>query len=155
VAVGLGWRPGEGGKTALACCGSVAIAFALKEQLKYAFGRTWPETWTNHNPSWIGDHAFGFHPFHGAEGWASFPSGHTTLISALAAALWQRVPSLRWLAVTLVVLVVLGLAGSDFHWVGDMVAGAFLGTGSAVGVVAFGGLRRGPAAPASSANLPR
>jgi len=142
AAVGLGWRPGECGKTGLACCASVAIAITIKEQLKRAFGRTWPETWTDHNPSWISDHAYGFHPFHGGEGWFSFPSGHTTMITAFAAVLWQRVPSLRWLAVTLVLLVVLGLFGADFHWIGDMIAGAFLGTGTAVGVVTFSGLRR-------------
>jgi membrane-associated phospholipid phosphatase len=135
AAVALGWRPGECGKTGLACCASVALAIMIKEQLKYAFGRTWPETWTNHNPSWISNAAYGFHPFHGGEGWSSFPSGHTTVITAFAAVLWLRVPSLRWLAVTLVVLVVGGLLGSDFHWVGDMVAGAFLGTASAVSVV--------------------
>jgi membrane-associated phospholipid phosphatase len=135
AAFACGWRPGEWGKTGLACCGSIALAIMIKEQLKYAFGRTWPETWTNHNPSWITNAAYGFHPFHGGEGWSSFPSGHTTVITAFAAVLWQRVPSLRWLAVTLVVLVVGGLLGSDFHWVGDMVAGAFLGTASAVGVV--------------------
>lgn len=140
TAVALGWRPGEAGKTALACCVTVATTITVKDQLKTAFGRTWPETWTNHNPSWISNRAFGFHPFHGGQGWFSFPSGHTTLITCLAAVLWIRSPGLRWLAAALVVLVVVGLYGSDFHWIGDMVAGGFLGTACAVGVLAFGGL---------------
>ena len=27
------------------------IAIVLKDQLKYAFGRLWPETWVDNNPS--------------------------------------------------------------------------------------------------------
>ena len=28
--------------------------------MKYAFGRLWPETWVDNNPSWIHDGAYGF-----------------------------------------------------------------------------------------------
>src|SRR3989449_5377361 len=30
---------------------SLAIADAVKDKLKFAFGRTWPETWVRNNPS--------------------------------------------------------------------------------------------------------
>lgn len=43
--------------------------------LKYAFGRLWPETWVHGNPSWIGMHQYGFVPFHGGQGYGSFPPG--------------------------------------------------------------------------------
>jgi membrane-associated phospholipid phosphatase len=137
VAVCAGWRPGSKGMTLIATCLSVATAYEAKECLKRAFGRTWPETWVAKNPSWIHDGAFGFHPFHGQEGWFSFPSGHMTVMAAMAAALWSRVPSLRWAWVTLAGLVALGLYGCDYHFVGDMLAGTFLGIASAKGVLAL------------------
>jgi len=65
---------------------SLAVAVIIKDQLKFAFGRPWPETWTRNNPSFIRDGAYGFHPFHGGGGYASFPSGHTTMICKIGRA---------------------------------------------------------------------
>ena len=132
-----GWRPKQAGTTLIAICLAVVLAFAMKEALKYAFGRTWPETWIDRNPSWIGDGAYGFHPFHGGEGWHSFPSGHMTLITASSAVLWQRVRRLRGLAATLVLLVAIGLFGADFHFISDLVAGTFLGGACGAGALAL------------------
>jgi membrane-associated phospholipid phosphatase len=116
------------------CC-AVLIAFVLKEELKWAFGRTWPETWIKAvpNPSYFGDGTFGFFPFHGGQAYASFPSGHTTAISAFAGALWFIAPKWRWLWAALVLAVVIGLLGADYHWLSDIIAGAALGgaTGAA------------------------
>jgi membrane-associated phospholipid phosphatase len=137
-----GWRPKEGGITFIAVCLSVIVAVAMKDRLKYAFGRTWPETWTHDNPSWISNGVFGFHPLHGGEGWFSFPSGHMTLVTSVAATLWLRLPKLRPLCVILVAAVAIGLFGADYHWVGDMVAGTFLGAICATGIVALLGGRR-------------
>ncbi len=151
------WRPGETGLTLIACCLSEEVAYAIKEQLKWAFGRTWPETWTNGNPSWIANGAYGFHFFHGGEGWASFPSGHMTMISAVAAVLWVRARGWRWLWAALVALVAVGLVGSDYHFVGDMIAGTCLGSGCAAGVLALlahvaeGGRKSGPAGAGAGA----
>ncbi len=142
IAVGLavacgGWKPGEKGLTFVASCLAVVVAYAIKERLKFMFGRTWPDTWVDNNPSWIKDGAYGFHFFHGGEGWSSFPSGHTTVMAALASVLWIRIRAWRWLWAGLVLLVVVGLLGADYHFVGDMVAGAYLGAVCAAGVVAF------------------
>ena len=134
AAVG-GWRPGGKARVFLACCLAAAIAFAAKEQLKFAFGRTWPETWTNTNPSWIADGIFGFVPFHGGRGWAAFPSGHTTLIAAPMAVLWLEVIRWRWLWAGLVILVGIGLIGANFHWLSDVIAGAGLGIAAGFGAV--------------------
>src|ERR1700674_2598812 len=61
----------------LLLCGiSIAVSALLKEQLKFAFGRTWPETWIHNNPSLIRDGVYGFNLFHGGAGYSSFPSGH-------------------------------------------------------------------------------
>ncbi len=108
------------------CC-AILIAIAVKEVLKGAFGRTWPETWVCNNPSYFGNGTFGFFPFHGGQAYASFPSGHTTAITALAGSLWVLCPKLRWLGVVLTLCVVIGLLGADYHWLSDIVAGAILG----------------------------
>src|SRR4029077_20288442 len=82
----LGLRGLNGGKlsrfqTVMLLSGvSLAVAVVIKDQLKFAFGRPWAETWTRNNPSVIRDGLYGFYPFHGGGGYASFPSGHTTMI---------------------------------------------------------------------------
>jgi hypothetical protein len=132
-----GWRPGERGRTLLAASLAILVSVEIKEQLKHFFGRTWPGTWTGNNPSWILDHAYGFHLLHGGAGWESFPSGHTTQIAALAAVIWLRLPRIRWFGVALAALVSVGLWGSDYHFVGDIVAGAILGSACGIGMVAL------------------
>ena len=55
---------------------AILIAGVLTHELKEVFGRAWPETWIDKNPSYFGNGAYGFFPFHGGRGYASFPSGH-------------------------------------------------------------------------------
>ncbi len=128
-----GWKPGPWGRLLLAACIATLAASAAKDLLKFAFGRPWPETWVNNNPSWIGTHTYGLYPFHGGAGWASFPSGHTTVISAPCAALWPA-RRLRPLLAALPALVVVGLLGCDFHFLSDCLAGGMLG--AAMGLAA-------------------
>ncbi len=132
-----GWRPGPAGRALFSACMAVLVAVAIKDQAKYAFGRLWPETWVNNNPSWIGTGAYGFAPFHGGAGWASFPSGHMTVITAPMAVVWLTAPRWRPVAGLPVVLVALGLFGADYHFVGDILAGALLGTVCAACVLAM------------------
>jgi membrane-associated phospholipid phosphatase len=122
-----GWRPTPRAWSAIACALSVTIAVTFKDELKDAFGRTWPESWLHTNPSLIRDGVYGFTPFHGGEGWASFPSGHTAAIGAVAGVLWWREPERRWLWALLVVLTGIGLVGGNFHFLGDVIAGGYLG----------------------------
>jgi membrane-associated phospholipid phosphatase len=121
-----GWRPGPRGRIVLLACIVTLAAIAAKDVLKVAFGRPWPETWVDNNPSWIKTATYGFFPFHGGRGYASFPSGHTTAITAPCAVLWRHASALRPLAVALPILVVLGLLGADFHFLSDCLAGAAL-----------------------------
>ncbi len=74
---------------------SVIVAETTKSGLKYIFGRLWPDTWVQNNPSFIHDDAYGFNFFHGGPGYASFPSGHTTVTCALISVLWILYPQLR------------------------------------------------------------
>jgi membrane-associated phospholipid phosphatase len=138
VAAIFGWRPGPFGCTVIALCIAVLVATVLKEELKFLFGRTWPETWVANNPSWITDGVYRFEPLHGGRGWASFPSGHMTTITAPCTVLWMLAPrAWRWLWAALILAVAVGLVGADFHFVGDMIAGTFLGWACGIGAVAL------------------
>ncbi|OIR05324.1 PAP2 superfamily protein [mine drainage metagenome] len=138
LAAGLaGWRPGRHGRTFIAACLAIIVAVMFKNELKFVFGRTWPETWINGNPSWIGNHVFGFNFFHGGSGYESFPSGHTARMAALASVLWHRFPRFRSYAVAMVGLVAVALWGCDYHFVSDIIAGGFLGWACGVGAVAL------------------
>ncbi len=114
-------------RAVLAAALATLIALAFKEQLKYLCGRTWPETWIEHNPSWIANGVFTFSPLHGGRGWSSFPSGHATAISAPMAALWRAAPRWRLVWPLPVLLVCIGLLGADYHWLSDIEAGLGLG----------------------------
>ena len=131
-----GWRPGERGRTLISVCLAILVSEAIKEQLKILFGRPWPQSWTSGTPSWIGNHAYGFQPLHGGSGWESFPSGHTAQVAAIAAVIWLRLPRIRWLGVAMALAVAFALWASNYHFVGDILAGALLGTLCGIGVVA-------------------
>jgi membrane-associated phospholipid phosphatase len=99
--------------------GSTAIAGASTLVVKFATGRSRPDA----SP---GDHDE-FNPFSGAD---SFPSGHTTIAFACAAALDQETRSawVPWLAYPTAALVGWARIVQDRHWLSDVVAGAALGT---------------------------
>lgn len=107
---------------------SLAVATAIKDQLKFAFGRTWPETWVRNNASFIRDGVFGFNPFHGGAEYSAFPSGHTTAVCAVMSVLWICYPKYRAVYAVCVVAVAVGLIGANFHFLSDVIAGAYLGT---------------------------
>ena len=137
IAYLCGWRPGPRARTVLVAAVAILVARVAVDQLKLVFGRPWPETWINHNPSWIGTRTFGMFPFHGGAGFMSFPSGHTVDIAAPAAVLARLVPRLWPLAVALVAAVGAGLVVSDYHFVSDVLAGAYVGTVVGYGVMAL------------------
>ncbi len=112
-------------------------ASEVRTILKYLFGRTWPDTFVDHNPSWIQNRVFGFWPFHGGAGWGAFPSGHTALITATLTVLWLAHPRFRLAYVAAFFIEVLGLYGANYHFVGDMLAGALVGVVSAFAVIAI------------------
>lgn len=59
-------------------------------------------------------------------GYESFPSGHTTVVVALMAAIWILYPRLRWLSIMGTILIVMGLVGMNYHFLGDCVGGFFV-----------------------------
>jgi membrane-associated phospholipid phosphatase len=120
---------------------AVIVAEVIKTTFKFAFGRTWPETWIKDNPSFIRDGVYGFFPFHGGVGWASFPSGHMTAVSASMTVLWLLWP--RWRAAYALIAAAagLGLLGMDYHFLADILAGAYLGWAVGVATVWIGRTR--------------
>jgi membrane-associated phospholipid phosphatase len=139
----MGWRVALGrhlsrAESVFLVCGvSLVVAIAIKDQLKFAFGRTWPETWINNNLSLIRNNVYGFNPFHGGVGYSSFPSGHTTATCAVMSVLWICYPKFRAIYVLLIAAVGIGLIGADFHFLSDVVAGGFLGLSTGWITVSF------------------
>jgi membrane-associated phospholipid phosphatase len=116
---------------------SLAVALVFKNSLKVVFGRYWPETWVDNNPSWIRNEAYGFHLFQSGSAYESFPSGHTTRIFAVMMVVWIAFPRWRWLCVLSCGAVIVGLLGMNYHFVGDVVGGAFVGSITAMYVAHF------------------
>jgi membrane-associated phospholipid phosphatase len=114
-------------RVVLAACVSLVLADQARETLAYVFGRSWPETWVDGNPSLIRDGAYGFHPFHSGSAYGSFPSGHTARTLAVAAVVWLAYPSWRWACGLACLAEAAGLLGMNYHFVGDVVAGGFIG----------------------------
>ena len=128
--------------TAVLCSISLIVGETIKSGLKSVFGRTWPDTWVQNNPSFIQDGAYGFNFFHGGRGYASFPSGHTAAICAVLSVLWILYPKLRPLYALVVLAVAVGLIGADYHFLSDVIAGGFVGTSTGWMTVALWQARR-------------
>ena len=137
IAGAAGWRPGIRSRTVLALCMSAFSANEINAFVKGLFGRTWPESWLGSNPSWIRDGIFGFFPFHGGQDWASFPSGHTTVITAVATVLWIILPKLKVAWAATVAAVAVGLIAGNYHFVSDVIAGLYFGVGVGLGTAAL------------------
>ena len=125
---GLAGRPRSKMQTTILMCSvSLLIAETIKAQLKFVFGRTWPETWIQNNPSFIHDGVYGFNLFHGGEAYHSFPSGHMTAICALTSVLWIYYRRLRPIYLMAILAVLVSLVGTNFHFLSDTIAGTFFG----------------------------
>ncbi len=123
------WRPGGQIQTLLLAIAANAVVTAgIKTLLKGAFGRTWPETWMDDNPSLIADGVYGFHPFHFDKAYGSFPSGHAALAFAVVSILWLSRPRWRLLYAAVGGPLCLALVGLNYHFVGDVIAGVMLGS---------------------------
>jgi membrane-associated phospholipid phosphatase len=144
--------------TLLAACVSLLIAVQFKDSLKFCCGRYWPDTWIDNNPSLLANDAYGFHPFHGGTAYASFPSGHMTRTLSIAAVVWLAYPRWRWACIAAPVLVAIGLVGMNYHFVGDVIGGSFIGgfvgvyTAYACGVVPETVTRGGAGGSESASN---
>lgn len=109
------------------CSLSVLGTEAIKNCLKYIFGRTWPETWIQDNPSFIRDGVYGFNFMHGGVAYLSFPSGHMATACAVISVLWVRYPQFRFVYLAAGLLIAAVLVGTNYHFLSDVIGGTFLG----------------------------
>jgi membrane-associated phospholipid phosphatase len=118
------WRRGTDGEQMQSCRvigTAVPLAFFLKWPLKFAFGRANPRTWLE---SRMSDK---FHWFQTGEHYESFPSGHMLVFAALFTALWLFYPRYRSIFAGLALLLAAALVATDYHFMSDVIAGAYLG----------------------------
>ena len=121
-------------------CVSLIVADQCRESLGDVCGRYWPETWHDDNPSLIGNGAYGFHPFETRDDVGSFPSGHAARIAGFLGVFWIAYPRGRWCCIAIALPLALSLIALNYHFVGDVVAGSFLGGIVAAYAAAVSGL---------------
>jgi len=100
---------------------AVPLAFFLKWPLKIVFGRLNPRIWL---ASHVSDQ---FHWFKSGKPYDSFPSGHMLVFAALFTALWLFYPRYRSISAGLALILAASLVVTDYHFVSDVIAGAYLG----------------------------
>lgn len=100
---------------------ALPVSYIVKMALKYACGRVETRFWLQ-NP-----HLYEFRWFHGDPGFSGFPSGHMVVLTTLLVATGRYLPVYKQFCyATLAVLAVL-LVVTNYHFVGDIVSGAYVG----------------------------
>jgi membrane-associated phospholipid phosphatase len=130
IAGRMTWPPGPAAQKYLAVCVAVLVATALKDELKWVCGRPWPF-------AWIDDGKYAFKPFIDSNLYGAFPSGHTAYISAPLLLLCRLVPRYQALWLAVIAAAMIGLVGAGYHYVGDVIAGLFVGLAAAAGTWAL------------------
>jgi membrane-associated phospholipid phosphatase len=130
IAAPFAWPPGPRARALLALSLAILGATAAKDELKWLFGRPWPNSWVNYG-------TYAFHPFTDSFLYGGFPSGHTAYISAPMCLLCWLAPQYRALWIAVMAMVMIGLVGAGYHFVGDVIAGFLTGLAAAAAVVSF------------------
>jgi membrane-associated phospholipid phosphatase len=112
-------------KVAVAAAVSTLAAAAAAGLLKMTFGRYCPDHWAA--PSLLHGGAYGFNLFHVGPAYRAFPSGHTACTLSVTVVAQAAAPRWRWCWRSLAVTVAAVLVALNHHFVGDVVAGAFVG----------------------------
>lgn len=103
-------------------CGWAAVwATVATFVFKRLFGRAGPD------PAYVHDHLYGFRLLHSGPHWHSFPSGTAAISVAIVSVLWILLPRWRALGVLIATLLCVTVVLTNYHWVGDVIAGTFLG----------------------------
>lgn len=125
---------------------SYVFADASASVLKFVVGRQRPA---------YADDMDRFHPFSTSGEWQSFPSGHVTHISSIAAAVAEeaRTPWVTTLCATAVALTGWQRIYAHQHWPSNVVAGAVVGT-AASRLTAHWLRHKVPRMPAAAADAP-
>ena len=108
-------------KVLLVACSTSVMAYTLNDLvLKIVFGRQNPEAFYQSPLQGA------VHFFQGADG-SSFPSGHMMLAAAFLGVFSCIYPRLRIASLSLLIFGTVVLVVGDWHFVSDVIAGAFLG----------------------------
>ena len=119
------------------CVISTLATIVIKDQLKFVFGRNWPDSWGPGIQSFLRNGAYGFHYFHSGKSFKSFPSGHAAVAAAILTVPWILFPRLRVLCTIGVIAADVGLVALNLHFVSDVVAGSFIGFSTGLFTVAL------------------
>lgn len=108
--------------TPVLCSFASTLAIAGERVLKFLFGRYTTTAYTS-----LG--TYGFLPLQGAQKYStdSFPSGTAIVAASIAMVLWTTRPRLRIPTAAITVLLCALLVVNLEHWLGDVVAGAYVG----------------------------
>jgi len=102
-----------------------AVSGLASQIMKLPIGRARPFLYDKYG-------AYSFHPFVFDARFASFPSGHTITAFAIAVALGWFLPQRRGLLYSVAVLVAISRMVLESHYLADVMAGALVGTLSAI-----------------------
>ena len=97
------------------------LSFAAKDALQLFFGRLNPRQWL----AGTGQAQFQFLHDDGVPG--AFPSGHMSVFTPVFIALYRIFPWLRNWWISLWAALALALVAGNYHFVSDVIAGAYLG----------------------------
>ena len=127
IAAMMGRRFSKAETTVLMCVMSTLAAIVVKDQLKFVFGRTWPESWGPGILSLVQNNVYGFHFFHAGKAFKSFPSGHAAVAAASLSVIYMLWNKLRVFSAACMVAIDVGLILLNLHFLSDVVAGTFVG----------------------------
>ena len=129
LGIKAGWKPLTRNEKSFFTLGLAAgISIYLKDLLKVGFGRFWPATWYMDNPSLLKDQAYGFHFWKWDYAYGAFPSGHTTIVFCVMTFVWVLAPKWRWAAAVICTIQIIPLLLLNYHFLGDLISGALLGS---------------------------
>lgn len=100
---------------------TVPLANVVKTVAKFAFGRINTRFWLQH-PS-----ANEFHWLHGSANFSGFPSGHMAVFTVLIIALSIFYPRYQTFYIACLTLLALALIVTNYHFLSDIIAGAYVG----------------------------
>ncbi len=106
---------------------SVSLSAQINHILKYVFGRYWPDTWIDGNPSLIVNNLYGFNFFHKGTSYSSFPSGHSVVTFSFFTICILFYPKYKIYFFIPMVFLALGQVSMHYHFLSDVVAGACIG----------------------------
>lgn len=108
-------------RTPWLCSWAAVNATVASFVFKPIFGRARPD------PEFVQNHLYGFRLLHSAPHWHSFPSGTAMISVAIVSVLWILQPRWRAPGILIATLLCVAVVITNYHWVGDVVAGTFLG----------------------------